>query len=350
MAGKRSLFVVVAALVVEGALQAQAPRESAEVAFGPIKVCVEHGCPPWNEARRAQMERQLPVGGLWRIGADDHTTILVSGGAIRLGDLVVDDGGFGLNARRATETDWTFVVYDGGEATASPEDNTWETPATFTERQDPAPERLAITIADEKGTKLLTVRFGPMVLSAPIVPVESRDAELTLGGETANTRWFSAAAANAPRPGAWVRVGTTRSFFVGEVNCALDVDMKLDASGAAVRFRNRARARVADKIAELGAEVARLKKGAAGEGGARAERAVKSLEAQLAKLTEELKDVGSAPEPLELAVPLAAAKSPSGKFGAELVRHGDKLELVVQANDRAGTVAVDEAKLLPPKQ
>ena len=193
MASMRILVTVVAPLVLNGlvfqsALLAQAPREFAEVSFGAIKVSIEHGCPPWSEQRLAQMKQQVPVGALWRMGADDHTTILVSGGAIRLGDLVIDDGGFGLNARRTGEREWSFVTYDGGEATTESQDNTWETPATFTERQDPAPERLAFTIADEKSAKTLSVRFGPMVLSAPIVPVEARDAELAIGGETANTR------------------------------------------------------------------------------------------------------------------------------------------------------------------
>jgi hypothetical protein len=352
MAASRALSIVVVPLILEGALlpgalQAQAPRESADVAFGATKVSVEHGCPPWNEQRRTQMERQVPIGGLWRMGADDHTTILVSGGAVRLGDLVVDEGGFGLNARRTGEREWSFLLYDGGEATASPEDATSETPAAFTERQDPAPERLAIEFIDEKGAKLLQVRFGPMVLSAPIVPIEAREAELELGGEKPSVRWFTATAAGAPRNGAWVRAGTTTSLFVGDVNCGLDVDLKLDAGGAAVRFRNRARAKIADRIAALEAQVARLKQDPKGGGH---ERETKWLQEQLTKLADDLKEVGPAPQPFEVAVPLAAAKSPSGKFGAELVRKGGKLELIVKANDKEGSVAVDEAKLLPAKE
>ena len=352
MNAPRSLIMVVAPLLLDGALlpgalEAQAPRESTETAFGAIKVSVEHGCPPWSDRRLAQMEQQVPIGGLWRMGADDHTTILVSGGAVRLGDLVVDDGGFGLNARRTGEREWAFTLYDGGEATAEPENQTWETPATFTERQDPAPERLAIQIVDEKGAKLLQVRFGPMVLSAPIVPLEAREASIELGGETANVRWFFAAAANPPRNGAWVRAGATSSFFIGEVNCALDVDLKIEAGGAAVRIRNRARARIADRIAALDAQVARLKKDPKG---GNHEREISWLEGQLTELAGSLKELGPAPEPLEIAVPLAAAKSPTGKFGTEFVRRNGKLELVVVANDREGSIAVDEAKLLPPKE
>ena len=53
MVALRSLFIVVAPLLLDGALlsgalQAQAPRECAEVAFGATNVSVEHGCPPWN--------------------------------------------------------------------------------------------------------------------------------------------------------------------------------------------------------------------------------------------------------------------------------------------------------------
>lgn len=347
MVALRSLFIVVAPLLLEGALlpgalQAQAPRESAEATFGTIKVSVEHGCPPWNEHRLEQMKRQVPIGGLWRMGADDHTTMLVSGGAIRLGDLVVEEGGLGLNARRTGERDWSFVLYDGGEATASPEDEMTETPATFNERQDPAPERLSIAFVDDKGSKLLQVRFGPMVLTAPVVPISVHESELELGGEKPSTRWFSAAAANAPKSGAWVRAGATQSFYVGDVNCGFDVDLKIDASGAAVRFRNRARAKVADRIAALDAQLDRLKKSGGGE------RELAYVNEQKAKLADELKELGPTPEPFELAVPLAAAKTPSGKFGAELVKKGGKLELVVKANDKEGSVAVDESKLLPP--
>jgi hypothetical protein len=350
MVALRNLFIVAAPILLEGALlpgalQAQAPRASAEVSFGAIKVSVEYGCPAWNERRLAQMEQQVPIGGLWRMGADDHTTILVSGGAVRLGDLVIDDGGFGLNARRTGEREWSFLLYDGGEATASPEDETSETPATFTERQDPAPERLAITIGDEKGAKVLQVRFGPLVLSAPIVPLAVRDVEIKLGAETVDARWFTAAAANPPRNGAWVRAGATRSFFVGDVNAALDIDLKIDASGATVRFRNRARSKIADRIASLEAQVARLEKEPQGGGH---DREIALFQEQLGKLAKELKELGPAPAPLEVVVPLAAAKTPSGKFGAELVQRGGKLEVVVMANDRGGSIAVDEAKLLPP--
>src|SRR5438045_3013045 len=76
--------------MTSGALFAQAPRESAECQVGSARLSLEYGCPPWNEQRRAQLDHGVPIGGLWRLGADDRTTLVIADGAIRLGDVVVE--------------------------------------------------------------------------------------------------------------------------------------------------------------------------------------------------------------------------------------------------------------------
>jgi hypothetical protein len=341
----RLVVVAIVSALAAAPLRAQAPRGSAEVSFGSTKVAIDYGSPGWSEERRAQMDRMVPVGAVWRMGADTRTTILVAGGAVRLGDLVLDEGGLGLNALRTGEKEWGFLAYDGGEASAEADDNTWSTPAEFAEKSEGATDRLELSFVDAGGGKRLQMRFGPMVLSAPIVPVVARDATLQLGGESVAVRWFSVKAADAPRPSAWTRAGASHSFFVDNVDCAFDVDWTVGPDGCAVRFRNRERARLADRIAEIDEKLARLK--SAG-GDARAERTAAALEADKSKLADELKELGPAPLPLDVEVPLKPAKSPSGKYSAELVRRGNQLVVVVEANDRAGEAVVDEKKLLPP--
>ena len=336
-----------AAVLAPGALLAQAPRESAECQVGGAKLSLEYGCPPWNEQRRRQIDSMLPVGGLWRLGADDRTTLVIADGAIRLGDVVVEAGGYGLNVRRNTEKEWTFVLFDGGESTAADEDNTWETPAAFEEKKDKAPERLELAFGDEKGGKSLAVRFGPLALRAPIVPVEVKEAELALGGGKVPARWYTVKSADAPRAGAWARTGTTASFMVGDVDGAFDVDLKIEDKQALVRFSNRGRARVVSRIAQVDARLAALK--GAGSKAAAAER-IRGLEEQKTQLAEELKDLGAAPAPVEVAVPLTSAGSADAKIGAELLKRGPRLFVIVHAGGAVGEAAVEEAQLLPPPE
>jgi hypothetical protein len=343
-----AVVAALAAILAPGALLAQAPRESVESQVGGAKLSLEYGCPPWNEQRRRQIDSMLPVGGLWRLGADDRTTLVIADGAIRLGDVVVEAGGYGLNVRRNTEKEWSFVLFDGGESTAADEDNTWETPAAFEEKKDKAPEQLALSFGDEKEKgKTLAVRFGPLALHAPIVPVEVKEAELALGGSKVPARWYSVKSADAPRAGTWARTGTTASFMVGDVDGAFDVDLKLEDKRALVRFSNRGRARVTNRIAQVDARIAALK--GAGSKAAAAER-IAALEAQKTQLAEDLKDLGAAPAPVEVAVPLTAAGSTDARIGAELVKRAAHLFVIVHAGGAVGEAAVEETQLLPPPE
>src|SRR5688572_25055814 len=114
--------------ILTPAIPAQASRETAEATVGSAKVRIEYGAPPWKDDRRGQVER-LPVGSLWRLGADGRTTLVVEGGEIWLGDALIESGGYGLNLRRSGEKEWAFVVFDGSDTNPGPADVVWEAPA-----------------------------------------------------------------------------------------------------------------------------------------------------------------------------------------------------------------------------
>jgi hypothetical protein len=328
---------------------AQAPRETAELELGGAQVAVEYGSPPWSESRRSQIDQMLPVGALWRLGADTRTTLVVTGSPVLIGDAVIEAGGYGLNLRRTGEKEWAFVVFDGTDTTVQRDDAVFETPARLEEKDDAAPERLVVEFRDAGERKALVVRWGPLELAAPVAALETRESSLELGGEEASARWFARKAGDAPRPGAWTRAGSIGSFYVGDADCAMEVDLKVDGNSARVRFTNRERGRVADRLGRVERELAQAKTGAAAQGtlGARMAQRIKSLEQAKARYDEELAALAANPAPLEVEVPLKPAKPAPGRFGAELVQRGGKLLVVVETFDRSGEAPVDATKLLP---
>jgi len=334
-----------------GEARAQAPRETAEATIGAATIRIEYGSPPWNEERREQIDSALPVGAVWRLGADRRTTLVVGGGPVLIGGALLEPGGYGLNIRRTAEKEWSFVVFDGADTSVQLEDPAWEAPARVEEKAGAAPERLVVGFADAGGQRELFVRWGPLQIAAPVAPVAMSESEIEIGGEQASSRWFACAAADAPGSGAWTLAGIVSSFYVGDVDCGIDVDLRLDGGAATVRFTNRERAKVADRLSRVEAALAALERSAAGAAPGSAARRFaprrRTLDEAKTRLSEELEGLAANPAPFEVAVPLAPAKTPSGRVAATLVRRGGSLAVVVEAGDRGGEAAVDEARLLP---
>lgn len=347
---QRRIRVVLAATFIAfvGAhheLRAQAPRGAADAEVGDAKVHVDFGVATWDEKQRAPLEALAP-GATWEFGADERTTLVVSEGAIRLGDLVVDAGTFGFAARRTADKSWAFWVDDGTDALVPAAKAGVDPKAAVV-------KKLALAFTEANGARALELKYGPYVLRAPVVPVEVKESEVELGGERASARWYSVAKADALRPGTWSRAGTTQSFYVNDVDASFDVEMKLTSSGAQLRFSNRARERLMRKSAELERRAAAAAKAAesapppAKEGEESPEG--EDFEAQRAALQEEMKTVAGAPAPFEVAVTLAPVNTPTARVGAELMSRGPQLVVVVDGGDRAGEAAFDETKLLPAK-
>jgi hypothetical protein len=329
-------------------LRAQAPRGAADAEVGDAKVHVDFGVAIWDEKQRPALDALAP-GATWAFGADERTTLAVSEGAFRLGDVVIDEGNFGFSARRTADQGWAFWIDDGTDALVPAAKPGIDPKAAVA-------KKLAIAFAEANGARALVLEYGPYVLRAPIVPVEVKESEIEFGGERANARWYSVARADALRQGTWTRAGTTQSFFVNDVDASFDVEMKLTSSGALLRFSNRARERLFRKSAELERRSAAAAKAAESappppppkEGEEASEP--ENFDAQRAALQEEMKTVAGAPAPFEVAVNLAPVNTPTTRVGAELVSRGPQIFIVVDGGDRAGEAAFDETKLLPAKR
>lgn len=324
---------------------AQAPRGTAQAQLGTARLSIEYGAPPWNESRKETIERALPVGALWRLGADTRTTFVVAEGDVAIGGQLIEAGGYGLNVRRTGEQEWAFVVYEGSDSTAGREDPQWEIPAQLDAAAEPAGQ-LLVALAPVKTGAELRVRWGPLALSAPVCAVTTRESELAFGEESATARWFARPAAAAPAAGRFCCVGKVGSFWIGDVDAAFEVELALDGAKARARFTSRERALLAAKVARAEAEADGLRKRAAAAASPRTQQALERAEAALAEVRAEVEAL-AAPPPLEVDLALTAAKAPTGTFGAELVRRAGKLVLVVDADGKAGETAIDEAKLLP---
>lgn len=325
--------------------EAQAPRGTAERTIGQARLALEYGAPPWSDARSTQLDAALPVGGVWRLGADQRTTFLVEGGAVLIGGVVVEAGGYGLNLRRLAAKEWAFVVFDGSDTNVAASDGQWEVPATLVEKKESAPQ-LVVDFVDLGQQSSLVVRFGPIELSAPVAPLAARETELSIAGESATSRWFTAAPADFPA-GRFVRVGRVGSFYVGDHDGAFEVDLALDGATASVRFSSRDRNKVSERVARDEAALAALKARAGATPSPRVRTALESATSALAELRAELEALAALPEPYEVKVALKGDGTAAGQVGAEVVRRGDQLVVQVRAGDKVGAQPLDESKLLP---
>lgn len=339
-------MVAVATVAIGDLAMAQAPRGSAKEKFGSATLTIEHGAPPWSDARKGQLDSGVAIGGVWRLGADTRTTFVVEGGDVAIGDQLIESGGYGLNLRRVGPKEWAFVVYDGADTNVASDDNEWQVAATTTEKSDAPPPGLTIAFADAAGGgKQLVVRFGPMEVAAPVAAIEASDADLAIAGEQGSARWLARAAKDAPAAGSWMRTGRVANFYVGDLDGSFEVELALNGDAAKVRFTNRDKAKVAAKLAALEAAAATAKQRAAS--GGRFVQAAERAEAAVKAKRDELEALALAPDPVEVPVKLTAAKTKSGKLGAKVVRRNDGLFVVVDADGKAGEAKLDEKAIVP---
>lgn len=98
-----------AALVASASLaSAQNPRGTAEATVGTTSVSIEYGRPSLQGRSTGDLLAQAPAGTVWRLGADQSTTLTTSGD-LHFGDTMVSAGSYSLFARRL-EDGWTLLV------------------------------------------------------------------------------------------------------------------------------------------------------------------------------------------------------------------------------------------------
>lgn len=92
-------------LAVSAALHAQSPRGKAEATIENQVIEIDYGRPSLNGR---DMLAQAPVGYVWRLGADQSTTLTTSGD-LSFGDVTIPAGSYSLFAKRVGEDSWELV-------------------------------------------------------------------------------------------------------------------------------------------------------------------------------------------------------------------------------------------------
>jgi len=98
----------------------QGQRGTASVTVSGKKIEIEYGRP---SLQGRDMLARLPVGGTWRMGMNDATT-LTTEATLKFGDKIVAPGKYRLTAKRVTEDLWHLVISpDSGDAIEVPLNN-----------------------------------------------------------------------------------------------------------------------------------------------------------------------------------------------------------------------------------
>jgi hypothetical protein len=159
-----TLALAVISLLALGAVTgwAQATdRGEAKATIGKANVSVDYGRPL---LKGRDMLKMLPVGGVWRIGADAPTTIN-SDADLDFGGVRVPKGSHILLARLAEPGKWSLVVSSKGAFQYEPSAKLAEVPMELREGKDPV-EELTLTLTSKDGRGNLEIAWGAARLIA----------------------------------------------------------------------------------------------------------------------------------------------------------------------------------------
>lgn len=148
-----------------GAVFAQAPRGAASITLNGNTMSIEYGRPA---LRGRDMLAQTKPGLVWRLGADQATSLKLTGPVV-FGNMVIAKGEYSLFAQRANEREWFLVVnkQTGQWGTEhDPRRDLLGVPLKW-EKQEESTESLTIELTpepDSDDTGILTIRWGKDVL------------------------------------------------------------------------------------------------------------------------------------------------------------------------------------------
>ena len=141
----------------------QVPRGTSEITLNDTTLSVEYGRPL---LKGRDMLGQAPVGTVWRLGADQSTTMSVTGSAIFI-NMVVAKGEYSLFLKRTSETQWSLIVnkQTGQWGTGHDPQQDLLGISLKWEKQDDPVEQLTIELTEEtEETGILSIAWGQEVL------------------------------------------------------------------------------------------------------------------------------------------------------------------------------------------
>ena len=147
------------ALVLLTIAGSQAPRGEAEISLNGATLAIEYGRPDLDGR---DMIESAPVGTVWRLGADEATTMTIQGTAV-FGNMVAQEGAYSLFVERLPGDRWSLVVNSQTGQWGTEHDRSRDVlgiPLKW-EKEDEVIETLTIDCSPESGeTAILTIALG----------------------------------------------------------------------------------------------------------------------------------------------------------------------------------------------
>jgi hypothetical protein len=156
--------VLAIALAISVASFAQAPRGKAEATIGAAKVSIDYGRP---SLKGRDMLGKAPPGTVWRLGADQATTLTTSADLV-FDALVIPKGSYSLFAKRVDEKNWVLIFNEQTGQWGTNHDAALDlggAPLAWTKKDD-STEQFTIEIAAEGDGGAITITWGKNVLKA----------------------------------------------------------------------------------------------------------------------------------------------------------------------------------------
>ena len=163
---KKCIFVsfATAALLVLGCLTSLAhgqDRGTTKATVGNANVSIEYGRPA---LKGRDMLKMMQVGSVWRIGANEATT-LTTDADLDFGEKRVAKGKHILLTRLAEPGKWTLIVSSKGAFQFDDSAKIAEIPLEIKEAKDSV-EELTLTLSNQGGKGILEIAWGTSRLTA----------------------------------------------------------------------------------------------------------------------------------------------------------------------------------------
>lgn len=149
------------------ALAHGAERGEAKATIGNANVSIEYGRPG---LKGRDMLKMMPVGGVWRVGADAATTI-TSNVDLDFGGARVAKGNHILLTRLAEPGKWSLVVSSKGAMQYEPSAKLAEVPIDYQDGKESV-EDMTITLTSKDGRGVIEIAWGTARLTASFAPAK----------------------------------------------------------------------------------------------------------------------------------------------------------------------------------
>ncbi len=167
---KRKVFpLLLAGMMVFSALPLVAqrnPRDTAKVMLQGKSVAVEYGRPSLKGRTVEQMLEKVPVGGVWRLGADKSTTFSTETD-LAFGDVVVPKGEYSLWTRKDAGGNWKLVFnkQTGQWGTEHDAAQDFAAVALTTGKAGTAAEQVTVGLVQGGAAGMISIAWGDLKLS-----------------------------------------------------------------------------------------------------------------------------------------------------------------------------------------